>query len=311
MAETQERRAKVLICDHVEIEQLALGEGFEVDYRPGIGREELLHDVATYQGIVVRSRTKIDREVLDRATSLRLVARPGTGLDNIDTDYAAERGVTVVNSPESLVEAVAEHVTMLMLALSRKLIAADQSVKAGKWEKTSLTGTELRGKTLGIVGIGRIGRRIGEISRTLGMTLIGYDVIQIPQETLRALDCTMVGLEELFSKADYVTLHVPLTEQTRHLVNSRLISMMKKGSFMINASRGGVIDEVALVDALKKGNIGGAGLDVFETEPPTKDILSAPNTILTPHVGGQTLEAQISAISVTGQKIRSFFLNGK
>jgi D-3-phosphoglycerate dehydrogenase len=310
MGLTETRRVKILVCDHVEMEQLALGAGFDIDYRPGIDREELLRIVGDYEGVVVRSRTKIDKAVLDRASRLKLVARPGTGLDNVDTESATKRGITVVNSPESLVEAVAEHVMMLMLALSRKLTTADQSVKAGKWEKATLMGTELHGKTLGIVGLGRIGRRIGEISRTLGMSILGYDVITIPQDVLDSIDCKMVSLEQLFSASDYVTLHVPMTDQTRHLVDARLLSIMKRSAFIINASRGGVIDESALVDALKRGSIGGAGLDVFEVEPPAGEILRAPNTILTPHVGGQTLEAQISAITVTGEKIRAFFRNG-
>jgi D-3-phosphoglycerate dehydrogenase len=147
---------KVLVCDNVEIEQLGLGEGFEVDYKPGIGRDELLQVVGNYDVLIIRSRTKVDREVLDRAVHLRLVGRPGTGLDNVDVEYARGKGVVVVNSPESLVEAVAEHVTLLMLALGRKLTLADQTTKAGKWEKTTLMGSELKGKTLGIVGLGRI-----------------------------------------------------------------------------------------------------------------------------------------------------------
>jgi D-3-phosphoglycerate dehydrogenase len=177
-----------LICDHVETEKLALGPGIMVDNRPGIEREELLRVVGDYDALIVRSRTKVDREVLDRATRLRMVARPGTGLDNIDTDYAKSKGVQVVNSPESLVEAVAEHVTLLMLAVSRNLIPADSSTKQGKWEKNSLTGRELRGKTLGIVGLGRIGRRIAEIANTLGMSVLMYDVKSLKASTARLSD---------------------------------------------------------------------------------------------------------------------------
>ena len=298
---------KVLVCDHVEIEQLGLGSGFEVDYKPGISRAELLEAVGAYDVLIIRSRTKVDREVIDRALRLKLVARPGTGLDNVDVEYAQTKGVTVVNSPESLVEAVAELVTLLMLALGRRLTAADQSTKAGKWEKSSLTGSELHGKILGIVGLGRIGRRIGELARELGMSILIYDVITIPQDVIDRLNCRVVDLDHLFSSADYVTLHVPMTEQTRHLVDSRRLSLMKKGSFIINASRGGVVDEGALAQALRDGRIAGAALDVFETEPPTGEILSAPNTILTPHIGGQTFEAQVNAITVVGEKVGAFF----
>jgi len=299
--------AKVLICDHVETESLALGPGIMVDYKPGISREELLNTVGDYDALVVRSRTKVDKEVLDHAVRLKLVARPGTGLDNVDVEYAKAKGVQVANSPESLVEAVAEHVTLLMLALSRKLVVADQSMKQGKWEKNSLMGRELKGKVLGIVGLGRIGRRIGEIARTLGMSVMMYDVITIPPEVIEKLQCKVVGLDELFRAADFITLHVPMTEDTRHMVNEKRFAGMKKTAFLINTSRGGVVEEAALVAALKEGRIAGAALDVFETEPPTGSILTAPNLVLTPHIGGQTEEAQVSAISIIGEKVRAFF----
>jgi D-3-phosphoglycerate dehydrogenase len=278
-----------------------------VDYKPGISREELLNTVGDYDALIVRSRTKVDKEVLDRAVRLKLVARPGTGLDNVDVEYAKAKGVQVVNSPESLVEAVAEHVTLLMLALSRKLVVADQSMKQGKWEKNSLMGRELKGKVLGIVGLGRIGRRIGEIARTLGMSVMMYDVITIPPEVIEKLQCKVVGLDELFHAADFITLHVPMTEETRHMVNEKRLAGMKETAFLINTSRGGVVEEAALVAALKEGRIAGAALDVFETEPPTGSILTAPNLVLTPHIGGQTEEAQVSAISIIGEKVRAFF----
>jgi D-3-phosphoglycerate dehydrogenase len=299
--------AKLLICDHVEVDQLALGPGITVDYRPTITREELLAVAGEYEAIIVRSRTKIDKDVLDRAARLKLVARPGTGLDNVDTEYAKAKGVTVVNSPESLVEGVAEHVVLLMLALSRKLVLADQTTKAGKWEKNALMGRELRGKALGVVGLGRIGKRIAEIAKTMGMSVMFYDVIAIPPEVVAGLGARVVSLDELFASADYITLHVPMTPDTAHMVNAARLAQMKKTSFLVNTSRGGVIDQEALAAALREGRIGGAALDVFEKEPPTGAILSAPNTILTPHIGGQTEEAQTNAIVVIGEKVRSFF----
>jgi D-3-phosphoglycerate dehydrogenase / 2-oxoglutarate reductase len=298
---------KILICDRVEIEKLALGPGIVVDYKPTISREELLQTVGQYDGLVVRSRTKVDREVLEKGTKLRLVARPGTGLDNVDVEFAKSRGITVVNSPESLVEAVAEHVILLMLAISRKLPAADASVKAHKWEKSSFEGRELKGKVLGIVGLGRIGRRIAEIARAMQMSVLFYDVIAIPEEVLTSLQARVVSLDELFHTSDYVTLHVPMTPETAHMVSQKRLAEMKPGAYLINTSRGGVIDEAALASALNEGKLAGAALDVFETEPPTGPILEAPNTILTPHIGGQTEEAQTDAISVVGQKVRTFF----
>ena len=301
---------KILICDHVEVDQLALGPGIEVDYRPDITRDELLKVAGDYEAFMVRSRTKIDRPVLEKATRLRLVARPGTGLDNVDVDYAKSRGVTVVNSPESLVEGVAEHVILLMLALSRKLVQADTGTKAGRWEKNSLMGTELRGKVLGVVGLGRIGRRIAEIAKTLGMSVLFYDVVAIPPEVVSGLGAKVVSLDEVFSSADYVTLHVPMTPDTAHMVGTPRLERMKPTAFLINTSRGGVIDEDALAAALRAGRLGGAALDVFEKEPPSGAILSAPNTILTPHIGGQTEEAQASAITAIGEKVRAFFSQG-
>lgn len=301
---------KVLICDHVEVGQLALGPGMAVDYRPTITKEELLSAVGDYDALIIRSRTKVDRAVIDSGKKLKLIARPGTGLDNVDVEYAKSKGITVVNSPESLVEAVAEHVLALMLALSRKVVQADVGTKAGKWEKNALIGRELKGKVLGIVGLGRIGRRIGEVGKVMGMQILVYDVIAIPQPVLDGLGARVVSLDELFASSDYITLHVPMTPETARMVGSERLSRMKKGSVLVNTSRGGVVDEDALASALKEGRIGGAALDVFETEPPTGAILGAPNTILTPHIGGQTEEAQANAITVIGDKVRTFFASG-
>lgn len=301
---------KILICDNVETDKLALGPGISVDYRPTITRDELLGQAGGYEAFIIRSRTKIDREVLDRAVRLKLVARPGTGLDNVDVEYAKSKGITVVNSPESLVEGVAEHVVLLMLALSRKLVDADRSTKSGKWEKNALMGRELKGKVLGVVGLGRIGKRIAEIARTLGMSVLFYDVITIPPEVLSGLGARVVPLDELFASSDYITLHVPITPETTHLVDEARLARMKKSAFLVNTSRGGVVDEVALAAALKEGRLAGAALDVFEKEPPSGAIMSAPNTILTPHIGGQTEEAQSNAIVVIGEKVRAFFSSG-
>lgn len=289
------------------MDKLALGPGIKVDYKPSISREELLQVAGNYEAFIIRSRTKVDREVLDRAARLKLVARPGTGLDNVDVEYAKSKGVTVVNSPESLVEAVAEHVILMMLALSRRLVEADVSTRSGKWEKNSLMGRELRGKVLGVVGLGRIGRRIAEIAGTLNMSILVYDVIPLPTELVSGLKARVVPLDELFASSDYITLHVPLTPETKHLVGKSRLSQMKKGAYLVNTSRGGVVVEDALAAALTEGKIGGAALDVFEKEPPSGAIMSAPNTILTPHIGGQTEEAQSDAIVVIGEKVRNFF----
>jgi D-3-phosphoglycerate dehydrogenase / 2-oxoglutarate reductase len=300
-------KRRVLVCDTLDVNTLGLTEGFEVDYDPKITKEDLLARVADYDALVVRSRTKVDAEVIARATRLKIVARPGTGLDNIDLRAANARGVEVVNSPEALVEAVAEHVIGLMLAVARDIPAADASMKAGQWEKQRFVGIELKGKTLGIAGLGRIGRRVAEVARAMGMSLLGYDVIEVPQETLASLGCRMVDLDSLFASSDFITLHVPLTTETRHMVDSRRISLMKRNAILINTSRGEVIDETALAKALRSGEIGGAALDVFESEPPGGDIVGAPRLVTTPHIGGQTRDAQTNAVTIVGAKINQFF----
>lgn len=300
-------KRRVLVCDTLEVATLGLTDAFEVDYDPNVTKEDLLAKVEGYDVLVVRSRTKVDADVISRATRLKIIARPGTGLDNIDLRAANARGVEVVNSPEALVEAVAEHVIGLMLAVARSIPAADASMKTGLWDKQRFVGTELKGKTLGIAGLGRIGRRVAEIASALGLSLLGYDVIEVPQETLAALGCRMVDLDTLFASSDFITLHVPLTSETRHMVDTRRISLMKQTGVLINTSRGEVIDETALARALGAGEIGGAALDVFEHEPPGPEIVSAPNMITTPHIGGQTKDAQTSAVTIVGAKINQFF----
>jgi D-3-phosphoglycerate dehydrogenase len=300
-------KRKVLVCDAMDVAALELTDAFEIDYEPKITKEDLLSRVENYDALVVRSRTKVDATVIARGTRLKLIARSGSGVDNIDLRAANARGVEVVSSPEALVEAVAEHVLGLMLALARSIPAADALMKAGSWEKERFVGVELKGKTLGIAGLGRIGRRVAEMGRVMGMTLLGYDVVEVPQETLASLGCRMVDLDTLFASSDFITLHVPLTSETKRMVDQRRISLMKKGAFIINTSRGEVIDEAALAKALRAEEIGGAALDVFESEPSVGAIVAAPNLIATPHIGGQTKDSQTMAVSIVGSKIKQFF----
>jgi D-3-phosphoglycerate dehydrogenase len=303
-------KRRVLVCDAMDVATLGLTDAFEVDYEPKITKEELLSKVENYDALVVRSRTKVDVEVIARGTRLKVIARSGSGLDNIDLRAANARGVEVVSSPEALVEAVAEHVVGLMLTLARGIPAADAAMKAGRWDKERFVGIELKGKTLGIAGLGRIGKRVAEIARVFGMSLLAYDVIEVPQETLASLGCRMVDLDTLFASSDFITLHIPLTSETRHMVDPRRISLMRRNSFLINTSRGEVIDERALAQALRAGEIGGAALDVFENEPPgaDSDIITSPNLITTPHIGGQTKDAQEMAVTIVGAKINQFFV---
>jgi D-3-phosphoglycerate dehydrogenase / 2-oxoglutarate reductase len=217
--------------------------------------------------------------------------------------------VEVFSSPESLVESVAEHVIGLMLALARNTPSADRTMKEGRWEKERFVGMEVKGKTLGIAGLGRIGRRVAEIARVLGLTLLGYDVVEVPQETLSSLGVKMVDLDTLFASSDFITIHVPLTTETKRMVDQRRLALMKHSAFIINTSRGEVIDEAALVRALGAGELGGAALDVFEKEPPGPDaaVVTAPRTITTQHIGGQTEDAQRSAVTIVGAKMNQFF----
>ena len=300
-------KRRVLVCDAMDVATLGLTDTFEVDYEPKISREDLLSKVENYDALVIRSRTKIDAEVIARGTRLKVIARSGSGVDNIDVRAANAKGVEVVSTPEALVEAVAELVIGLMLTLARNIPGADAMMKEGRWEKERLVGIELKGKTLGIAGLGRIGKRVGEIARVLGMTLLAYDVIEIPQETLTTMGCRMVDLDTLFASSDFITLHIPLTSETRHMVDSRRISLMRKSAFLINTSRGDVVDEGALERALRAGEIGGAALDVFESEPPRSTISLAPNVIASPHIGGQTKDAQTMAVTIVGAKINQFF----
>jgi len=298
---------RVLVCDAMEVAALGLSDKFEVDYSPDMTRDELVARVGSYDVLVVRSRTKVDAGVIARATRLKLIMRAGSGVDNIDTDVAAARGIAVQSSPETLVESVAEVVLGLMLALARGTVSAYASMKAGRWEKERFVGVELRGKTLGIVGMGRIGTRVGDIAKALGMALLGYDVVEVPRETLESLGCKLVDLDTLFASSDFITLHVPLTAETRHLVDGRRLSLMRRTAFIVNTARGAVIHEAALIKALEAKEIAGAGLDVFEAEPRVTAVVPTPNTITTPHIGGQTEDAQASAVRVAGARINGFF----
>jgi len=300
-------KRKVLVCDSLDVATLGLTDDFQVDYEPKITKPELLAKAGDYDALVVRSRTKVDADVIAHAGRVRIIARSGSGVDNVDVRAAEARGIEVVSSPEALVEAVAEHVFGLMLALARGIPAADQVMKSGRWDKERFTGVELRGKILGIAGLGRIGRRVAEVGKVFGMSLYAYDVVEVPQETLASLGCRMVDLDTLFASSDFITIHVPLTAETRHMVDARRLSLMKKTAFLINASRGDVIDEAALLKALRANEIAGAGLDVFENEPTPGEIVTAPNLIATPHIGGQTKDAQAMAVTIVGAKINQFF----
>ena len=287
-------RWKILLTDGLKAEgQAILAQQAEVDDRSGISVEELLKAIGEYDAVIVRSRTKITADVLEAAARLKVVGRAGVGVDNIDLEAAKARGVTVVNAPQASTNAVAELALGMMFGLARRLTEADASMKRGEWLKKHLTGTELHGKTLGVVGMGRIGSRVGALAKAIGMRVIGYDPLIPAEEIARRGAEPVAELDDLYAQADVITLHVPLTPQTRHMVNAEAFGKMKRGVFIICAARGGVIDEEALYEALESGQVGGAGLDVFATEPPgATPLVTHPRVIATPHIGAQTKEAQ-------------------
>ncbi|AEA12851.1 D-3-phosphoglycerate dehydrogenase (serA) [Thermoproteus uzoniensis 768-20] len=285
---------RVLVADQTSdklLERLR-GGGLEVDYRPGIPREELLKVVEGYEILVVRSRTKVDKEVIDRGARLKIVARYGVGLDNIAVDYAIKRGIAVINAPNAPTRSAAELTLGLMIALARRIPILDREVKAGGWPKGKYVGRELYGKKLGVVGFGRIGRTVAQYARALGMEVVASDVIDVSAEAAK-IGARQVPLERLLAESDVVSLHVPLTPSTYRLMDDDRLSLLKDGAMLINTSRGEVVD----IDALAKhiDRLWGVALDVLPEEPPRSEkllkLLSHEKVIVTPHVGSETYEA--------------------
>jgi D-3-phosphoglycerate dehydrogenase len=296
----------VLICDQVApiLNDILQKNGLKLTYEPEITPDQIKEKIGTFEIVIVRSRTKLTKEMIEKADKCKIIARVGVGLDNIDVDAANAKGIRVINAVEGAMNAVAELVLGLMLSLAREIPRADREIRNGKWLKKELMGTELSGKYLGIVGLGNIGKRLAKHARALNMNIIGYDVIPIPDEFVREVGLIKTDLDTLLSSADYISFHVPFTNDTKHLVNSQRIGKMKKTTFIINTSRGEIIDEEALYSALKDGKIAGAALDVFEKEPATGNKLATlPNVICTPHIGAQTKEAQTLAANVIAEKI--------
>jgi D-3-phosphoglycerate dehydrogenase len=304
---------KVIICDTIDDAGVTILKkaGLIVEYKPDIESDELLSSVKDCDVIIVRSRTKITKKVIDFASNVKIIARVGVGLDNIDTNYAESKGIKVLNASEAAMNAVSELVIGHMIALSRNIPKANDGIKNGKWLKKELVGGELRGKYLGIVGVGNIGRNVGRIAKCLRMNLLGYDIYPINQDYVREVGLIKTDLRTLLENSDFVTFHVPLTEKTRHLINSETLSYMKPTAFLINTSRGEIIDEESLFRTLSDKGIAGAALDVFEVEPPTNtNLLQLPNIICSPHIAAQTKEAQELASTVIAEKvIQTLFSN--
>ena len=296
----------VLICDQVSstLKEILEKNGLKVTYEPEITPEQLAEKIGNFQVVVVRSRTKLSRELVEKADKCQIIARVGVGLDNIDQEAAKEKNIRVINAVEGAVTAVAELVIGLMLSMAREIPRADREIRNGNWIKKELMGSELKGKYLGIVGLGNIGKRLGRLARALNMNIIGYDVIPIDDEFSKEVGLMKADLDTLLSSADYVSFHVPLLDSTRHMINAEKLKMMKNTARIINTSRGGVIDEEALYNSLKDGSLAGAALDVFEVEPATENkLITLPNFIATPHIGAQTKEAQLLAANIIAEKI--------
>ena len=297
---------KVLVCDSIDkigVEILSKA-GMIVDYQPDIALEKLMSLVSDYDVLVVRSRTNVSKDVIENGNSLKVIARVGVGLDNVDTNYAKSKNIQVINAQEAATIAVSELVIGSMISLARLIPYAHSELSKGNWIKKSLMGTELSGKYLGIVGVGNIGRNVGRIARALRMNIIGYDIYPISREYINEVSMINADLNTLVESSDFITIHVPLSSDTYHLFDKKLLSRMKKSGYIINTSRGGIVDEIALHDLLKDQKIAGAGLDVFEIEPPTnRKFLEMPNVLGTPHIGAQTKEAQGLAARVIAENL--------
>ena len=298
------------MCDpiHDEGVRMLMEAGFDVDLETSITGPELVERVKDFDAIVVRSRTKVTREVIEASGRLRAVARAGVGLDNVDLEAAKERGVEVLNSPEAPSNAVAELVLGLMLSLARRIPLGDASMKRGEWIKRRLTGFELEGKTLGIVGFGRIGYNLARKAKAMGMRVVTDAIIEKLMRFVEETGAESVSMEDLLKESDFVSIHVPLRPQTRHMIGARELDTMKDGAYLINAARGGVVDEDALREALVRGKLAGAALDVFEIEPPKDTSLTGlENLIALPHIGAATVEAQAANSTIVAEKLIKLF----
>lgn len=276
--------------------------GHEVVVQTGLSPDELRAVVGDVDALIVRSQVAVDAELIAAGARLQVIGRAGVGVDNVDLDAATRAGITVVNAPTGNTIAAAEHTIALLLALARKVASADASMRRGEWARKQHEGVQLGGRTLGIIGLGKIGMAVAERARGLGMTLLGSDpYVTAEQAALRGVE--LVSMEALLERADAVTVHVPLGRGTAGLIDAKAIARMKPGAFVLNVARGGVIDEGEVAIALREGRLGGAGIDVFESEPPTgSPLLDAPNTVLTPHLGASTAEAQVAvAEEIAGQ----------
>ena len=305
---------KVLISDALSpaAVQIFKDRGIEVDFQPALGKdkEKLAELIGHYDGLAIRSATKVSPKMLEKAKNLKVIGRAGIGVDNVDIPAATARGIIVMNTPFGNSITTAEHAITLMLALAREIPQADASTQAGKWEKNRFMGVEITGKTLGVIGCGNIGSIVAERALGLKMKVIAFDPFLSPE---RAVDLGVekIDLDELFKRSDFITLHTPLTEKTRNIIDATAIAKMRKGVRIINCARGGLVDEQALRAALESGHVAGAAFDVFVTEPATENVLFGhPNVVCTPHLGASTSEAQENVALQVAEQMSDYLLRG-
>ncbi len=307
---------KVLVADPISergVSELAEGGLLDVTVQTGLKEDQLLEIIGEYSGLVVRSQTKATPKLIEAAKKLKVIGRAGVGVDNVDVDAASKRGIIVMNTPGGNTISTAEHAFSLMMSIARNIPQADASVKAGKWDRKSFEGVELYGKTLAILGMGRIGTEFARRAIAFGMRVLAYDPY-LSQSRARSLQVELVErLDEIVPQADFITMHMPLTAETKHMLNRERLAKAKKGVRIVNCARGGLIDEAALFDALKSKQVAAAALDVFETEPPPADypLRALPNIVFTPHLGASTTEAQENVGIEVAQQIRAALLSGE
>ncbi len=299
---------KVLVSDKISdsgVKLLKMEPDMEVDVKTGLSPQELKEIIDEYDALVVRSATKVTRDIIEAASRLKVVGRAGTGVDNIDLEAATEKGIVVMNTPGGNTVAAAEHAISMMLSMARKIPQACASMKEGKWEKKKFMGVEVHGKTLGVIGMGRIGSLVAKMGLGLGMRVIACDPY-LSQKAAKDMGVTLTDLDTLYAESDFITIHAPLTQETRDMISREAFKKMKEGVMLVNCARGGIVDEEALMEAIQVGKVAGAALDVFATEPPPPDypLLKLEEVICTPHLGASTREAQeVVAIAIVQQII--------
>jgi len=303
---------KILVSDALSEEGLRILneiKDFQVDVKLGLKPEELKSIIKDYQALLVRSATKVTKDIIDAASNLKVIGRAGVGLDNVDLDAATQKGIIVMNTPGGNTISTAEHAVSMILSLSRSIPQANASTKKGEWKRSKFMGVEVYAKVLGIVGFGRIGKEVAKRALSFGMRVLAYDPF-LSREVAETLGVEVVELKDLFEQSDYITVHTPLTEETKHIVSTKQFAIMKKGVRIINCARGGIIDEQALIQAIKDGKVSGAALDVFEKEPlsPDNELLKLENVIVTPHLGASTEEAQVNVAIEVAEIVRDALL---